>query len=818
VSKHRTDLTKGLPLPSTWVNSLMEFVSTLSANLVVSRANNNTVQVVAGTANDQVIVGIMGRWRYNTATVQATHPGGAAGTYDVYVTAADNDFSAADPADSTNYAFGLAVRATGSPPATALYRKVATLDWDGGQITGITPLGVASPSLLNLIDVAATGRLISSGAFNVGRAYDATHGYIGHYIAHGIYFDGTNWVNNFNYGNNGWGVIALSAASGTGGPSVRVFGDVATGGSNRSYTPAQFVAKELFTLNNDGTANLGGQALVKTNDTRLTNARTPTAHASSHYTGGTDELSHAVLASQAVLEPGIVGQIKAGRALVATDFTTLLGLAAPTGLWPLTSTADVSGNARTLSNKGAVPFTGTGILGNNAVPVYVGTGTQVLYIDDTGAADPFRLRAFTFGAWIRTAKKGVYMDVLSKWSDAGGQYGYLLRVTDNGKVQLMSSYDGSNPDSNTGDKVVTDDRWHFVVGVHDGYSHRIYTDGMLDGGGVAGLPFQSNGPFNIGGRGGNAGNNAQEAWYGRIDQAFITPDVLTEDQIRLLMCAKIAHGYPTTPRRAHLNVRRRRKSAGYVSGSFPTAPRRLYALDAASGTDSGAQATNLAASGTPVAVGGADGQRNGATHFNAASYLQGSDTGLPTTGDRSVGCWFRTRQADGYMISYGQGAAENAFNLRLGVTGELVCDSWGTNQVLSGPQYFFGDRQWHFGVITYQGAAADGLRYKLYADGRMIASAVGSAITTVLTGATGLKIGARNDGNIQFPGAIDGAFICDYALSADQIAALYAVGVVPLGPSPKNPGDHVEVMDATNIYALHDTLDSQHLLDLTVTA
>jgi hypothetical protein len=138
--KHRSDLTKGSILPSTWVNAFMEFVSTMSANLRLTKASATTVSIVAGTDNDQASVGIDGRWRYNTATLTATHPGGAAGTYDVYVTAADNDFSLADPADATNYSFGLQIRAVGSPPATALSRKIGTVAWDGAQITAALPL------------------------------------------------------------------------------------------------------------------------------------------------------------------------------------------------------------------------------------------------------------------------------------------------------------------------------------------------------------------------------------------------------------------------------------------------------------------------------------------------------------------------------------------------------------------------------------------------------------------------------------------------------------------------------------------------------
>ena len=62
-----------------------------------------------------------------------------------------------------------------------------------------------------------------------------------------------------------------------------------------------------------------------------------------------------------VLEVGQGNQIRAGRQLTAADFTRM-GLSAPLGLWNLSDLTDVSGNARALTNKGAVPF-GVGING-----------------------------------------------------------------------------------------------------------------------------------------------------------------------------------------------------------------------------------------------------------------------------------------------------------------------------------------------------------------------------------------------------------------------------------------------------------------------
>lgn len=142
MTKHR-NLDYGDRFPEAVGDALMEFISSYAGpNFKVTQANSTTLQIVAGADNDQVAVAINGRWRYIAATINASHPGGGAATYDVYVTGSDNVFTpTGNPpglppeTDTTVYAFALAIRAAGSPPATALYRKIGTCAWDGAAIT-----------------------------------------------------------------------------------------------------------------------------------------------------------------------------------------------------------------------------------------------------------------------------------------------------------------------------------------------------------------------------------------------------------------------------------------------------------------------------------------------------------------------------------------------------------------------------------------------------------------------------------------------------------------------------------------------------------
>jgi len=119
-------------------DSIQEIVGSSAPAFVLAVLNDTTVRCAAGSGNAQQAIAVNGLHRYNTSNADATHPAGAAGTYDIYVTASDNDYGGpADQIDSpTDYTFGLVIRATGSPPTGVdQYRKVGETKWDGSAIT-----------------------------------------------------------------------------------------------------------------------------------------------------------------------------------------------------------------------------------------------------------------------------------------------------------------------------------------------------------------------------------------------------------------------------------------------------------------------------------------------------------------------------------------------------------------------------------------------------------------------------------------------------------------------------------------------------------
>lgn len=150
-------------LPSWFVNSVQDRIEGLT-NLRLHRVSTTVIEVPGGPDDDSVVVNVDGNWRFVEAATQAAHPGGAAGVYLVFVTAAaqDIDTSPEPNTDNTDYSFGLTIVPTGDTPdllagVVDVYRRVGSLTWDGTSIaTLVQEVGSVAPAQLE------AGALVSS--------------------------------------------------------------------------------------------------------------------------------------------------------------------------------------------------------------------------------------------------------------------------------------------------------------------------------------------------------------------------------------------------------------------------------------------------------------------------------------------------------------------------------------------------------------------------------------------------------------------------------------------------------------------------------
>lgn len=196
MTKHRA-LVYGATIPQDFLDAIQEFISTyISDTAVATVLNTNTVQIAAAIDNGQVSIGINGRWRFNTAAVNAVHPGGASGIYNLFATAADNSFTIGPPEiDSTVYTFAIQILPIGSSPGTALFRQIGTVQWNGTAITDVNLLlddpatrgtlmpgdiiwsAASSRTGALLADGSAVSRTTFAALFNlIGTTYGAGNG------------------------------------------------------------------------------------------------------------------------------------------------------------------------------------------------------------------------------------------------------------------------------------------------------------------------------------------------------------------------------------------------------------------------------------------------------------------------------------------------------------------------------------------------------------------------------------------------------------------------------------------------------------------
>lgn len=561
------------------------------------------------------------------------------------------------------------------------------------------------------------------------------------------------------------------------------------------------------------TLGAGAAQAAAGNDSRLSDARIPTAHAASHRAGGSDALSSLALNGIQVRDVGEANNIRAARVLTAADFTAL-GLSAPFGLWNLGDLTDASGNTRTLVNKGSVTF-GPGVRGAaTEAAIFAGVTTQSLYNLDTGAGDALRLKSGSFGCWFRTAKRGTAMALVSKWGAAAANQLYILTIQ--GNVVTANVGDGTTTTPTAvGTTDVADERWHFAVATFDNNKLRVYVDGALES------YVSFNGPiisaaadFNIGSNNANAGTAASLPFFGRIDEAFATGDVLSEEQVRNLYCARITHSLAVTPVRANVNVKRRRRGGVLQTTDFPSTPLRLYNFTAGALTDAGSNATAVApgGGGTITDVNGADGLLGGGKYFAGAhTGLLSTDTGLPAgTTARSYGLWIKTAAVGAGIMMWG---TVNTADAGLGQNANGTLISYSAADTMSGFTNC-SDGFWHHVVIVEDNAAVDGLKRKMYIDGRLNAtSTVLNAIT--LAGAGTFKIGARAS---IYGGHLDSVFVIGAVLTPEQVRALYNVGSQALASSPRSEGENIEAIEAASILATFDVLEGCDIIDLQVAA
>jgi hypothetical protein len=313
-----------------------------------------------------------------------------------------------------------------------------------------------------------------------------------------------------------------------------------------------------------------------------------------------------------------------------------------------------------------------------------------------------------------------------------------------------------------------------------------------------------------------------------VDEAFVHPEVLDLEQVRFLKAATVPHGLSVEPSLATIKVKRQRRGGPFATTDFPTPPRRLYNFTNTNITDQGVDGVTLTPVGTVTSVDGIDGQSNGAKSFPGTTgngYSVAAPAAFASTATaKSVGCWFQTggsNPAGNQMtvLSLGGGTASDWRPLYIqnnGVPAMWDGTAVGADGGLAGNVASVWDGMPHLWVVVLDSNEPAGLKRKVYLDTMLVG--VDTSFPAISIGTGLFWIGQLSNGTEMYKGLLDGIFVCDYALTPEQIASLFAVGSRQMAATVLDPGGLIEGMDDTNLYMLANRIDPQHLLDIRVAA
>lgn len=121
-------------VPEEFFDAVQEMLSGAAINFLLRQVTANQIRVSAGSGDDQVSLAIDGAYRWNTADITLTHPGGGAGTYTVWATALANQVPPLFGPAGGDHSFGLAITNGSNPAGAAIFRKVGLLAWSGSAI------------------------------------------------------------------------------------------------------------------------------------------------------------------------------------------------------------------------------------------------------------------------------------------------------------------------------------------------------------------------------------------------------------------------------------------------------------------------------------------------------------------------------------------------------------------------------------------------------------------------------------------------------------------------------------------------------------
>lgn len=138
----------------------------------------------------------------------------------------------------------------------------------------------------------------------------------------------------------------------------------------------------------------------------------------------------------------------------------------------------------------------------------------------------------TLSVWIRLESTSAEQKILAKWSDAAGQFQYLLSINSGGTC-LFAIFDNGATNIAEGTTTLVTGTWFHIAGVYDGTELRIYCDGVEeDSTANTGNMSSTSAPVRIGA--GSGGFGTENPFDGDIGHAAIWGIAITDSEIQSL--------------------------------------------------------------------------------------------------------------------------------------------------------------------------------------------------------------------------------------------------------------------------------------------
>jgi len=437
------------------------------------------------------------------------------------------------------------------------------------------------------------------------------------------------------------------------------------------------------------------------------------------------------------------------------------------------------------------------------------SSSQYAYITDANQTGLDITGDFTFEFWFKAESVGINQAILSKFSSASGNYSYRVTITDDNKIAVYLSADGttSNHDSYESTSAeVTAGVWNHFAIIYEVSENlvTVYKNGKSIAGsttttGTVNSIYNGSADFNIGA----SGAGSEFHLDGKINEVRVWNDMRTVTEIQENLGKILTGSESNLQGYWRLNDDYTDETSNgndlTASGSPVFASDVPFSGEYNDIKNDGTLATNLVSyyeledatdshgsnNGTATNMTYATGKIGNAGDFNGtSSYLELPDSVLTATNSFTVSFWIK---ADSFPSGHGCALFEKfsgstSWNygtpsIGLGSDGTVDCSNRDSSGIISSLTFGdISDNSFHHICMVHDSSVGDYGRVKSFFDGVLISTADNARAFTDYNRVVRMAKSQDSWQGDFFDGLIDETGIWSRALTAGEVSELYNSG------------------------------------------